>query len=213
MTRLGAMFASARVTKHQPHTLKIMKASSITFPPHTLESAPAASQPVLQRLREAVGAIPNLAGAMAESPVLIDAFVTLRGLFHAKSSFAPVERELLFLVNAVENGCEYCTAIHATFAVKSGAPQETVDAVRSRRPLADARQQTLVEFARRVVRERGRVGPDDLQRFVDAGFEKHQALEVLAALAISTMANYGRHLTHAPLDEFLLPQTSRPVAA
>jgi uncharacterized peroxidase-related enzyme len=190
-----------------------MKASSITFPPYTEESAPAASQPALQRLREEVGAIPNLAGAMAESPVLIEAFVTLRGLFHAKSSFSPLECELMFLVNAVENGCEYCTAIHATFAIKSGASQETVDAVRGRRPLADARQQALVEFARRVVRERGRVAPEDLQRFVGTGFEKHQALEVLAALAISTMANYGRHLTHAPLDEFLLPQATHRAAA
>src|SRR5688572_27588494 len=101
---------SSRVRHETPTTHNIMKASSISFPPHTIDSAPAASQPVLQRLREEVGAIPNLAGAMAESPVLIDAFVTLRSLFHAKSSFSPVERELLFLVNAVENGCEYCTA-------------------------------------------------------------------------------------------------------
>lgn len=190
-----------------------MKTSALTFPLHTLETAPAASQPALTRLRDSVGAIPNLAASMAESPVLIEAFVTLRGLFHAMSSFSPVERELLFLTNAIENRCEYCTAIHATFAVKAGAPQETVDTVREKRPLADARQNALVEFARRVVRERGHVGADDLQRFLAAGFERHQALELLAALAISTMANYGRHLTRAPLDAFLLPQASRAVAA
>lgn len=192
--------------------LNTMKASSLTFPLHSVETVPAASQPALRRLRDSVGAIPNLAASMAESPVLIEAFVTLRGLFQTMSSFNAAERELLFLTNAVENRCEYCTAIHATFAVKAGAMQDTIDAVREKRPLADARQNALVEFARLVVRERGQVGADDLQRFLAAGFARHQALELLAALAISTMANYGRHLTHAPLDEFLLPQASRAIA-
>ena len=69
---------------------------------HTLETAPAASKPMLEKLKGSVGMIPNLAAAMSESPQLIEGFVTLRGLFHASSSFTPAEREMIGLVNAVE---------------------------------------------------------------------------------------------------------------
>ena len=79
------------------------------FTIHTLETAPAASKPALEKLKAAVGMIPNLAGAMSESPQLIEAFATLRGLLQASGSFSPAEREIISLVNAVENGCRYCT--------------------------------------------------------------------------------------------------------
>lgn len=48
------------------------------IPIHTVESAPPASQPLLQGLREQVGFLPNLAASMAESPALLQAFLSLR---------------------------------------------------------------------------------------------------------------------------------------
>ena len=42
-----------------------------TFPIHTLSSAPPASKPALQQLQDGFGFIPNVAGAIANSPVLM----------------------------------------------------------------------------------------------------------------------------------------------
>jgi hypothetical protein len=42
-----------------------------SFPVHTIDSAPADSKESLQALQKAFGMIPNIAGAMATSPVLI----------------------------------------------------------------------------------------------------------------------------------------------
>jgi uncharacterized peroxidase-related enzyme len=173
---------------------------------HTLETAPPASKPMLEILKTSVGMIPNLAAAMSESPQLIEGFVTLRGLFQASSSFSPAEREAIALVNAVENDCRYCAAIHSTFALHAGATQDTVDAIRAGKSPAEPRMRALTDYARTMVRERGHVAETDLQNFFEAGFTRAQSLEVIAALALSILANYSGHLTKVPPDDAIKAQ-------
>lgn len=176
------------------------------FTIHNKATAPAGSREALDRLEKAVGGIPNLAGAMAESPVLLDGFVTLREIIQKESAFSPVERELLFLTNASVNSCGYCQAIHSTFASKQGLSQADIDAVRAGRPLGDTRQNALVSFTRSVVKERGHLRSEELKTFFAAGFGKSQALEVIACLAQSVMANYTNHFANVEPDEFIKPQ-------
>ena len=161
---------------------------------------------MLEKLKASVGMIPNLAAAMSESPQLIEGFVTLRGLFQASSSFSPSEREMILLVNAVENGCRYCMAIHSTFALHAGVPQDTVNAIRAGTSPSEPRLMALADYARSMVRERGHVAEAVLQDFFEAGFTKAQSLEIVAFLAQSILANYSSHLTKVPPDEAIKPQ-------
>ena len=55
------------------------------FPVHTIESAPERSKPALRQLQSAFGMIPNIAGVMATSPVLINSLVGLFGNVHGGS--------------------------------------------------------------------------------------------------------------------------------
>jgi uncharacterized peroxidase-related enzyme len=181
---------------------------SKTISPFSLtppDAAPEKSQPALARLQASVGAVPNLAAAMAASPTLIDGFVTLRTLFHEHSTLQKADRELLFLTNAVENGCGYCTAIHTAFGLQVGLSPATVEAVRAQHLPDDAREAALVRFDRLLLRGRGRVEPEDIRAFIAAGFTPEQALELIAAAALSTLANFSGRLTGVALDEFLQP--------
>lgn len=186
-----------------------MTTTSTFFPAQTRASVPDRSNPALAKLEKAVGAIPTLAATMATSPTLIEAFVNLRESFYATSTFSPADRELILLTNAVENGCGYCTAIHTAFGLKEGVAQETITAVRAKGALANARESALVEFDRALLRHRGQVSDEDTTRFLAAGFTEAQALELIAAAAISTLANYSGRLTRVPLDEFLQPHAAR----
>jgi uncharacterized peroxidase-related enzyme len=176
-----------------------------TFEIHTLESAPEASRPALERLKGSVGLIPNLAGAMAESPTLIDGFVTLRGLYQG-GSFSAVERETISLANAVANECGWCVAAHSTFARKAGVPPDVVEALRAGGSPSDPRLKALSEFSRKMTLTRGRLSKADLDALLAAGYTRAQALEVVAGVALSVLANYANHLTDAPLDAFLREQ-------
>ena len=73
-----------------------------TFQIYTIDSAPEQSQPVLRQLQQTFGFIPNIAGAMAGSPVLIDAFFTLFQKVHA-GSFTEAQIQTLLLTTAVTN--------------------------------------------------------------------------------------------------------------
>jgi AhpD family alkylhydroperoxidase len=179
-----------------------MPATSFTpaFPHHTYESAPAASKPSLQKLKEAVGMVPNLAGAMAESPQLIAAFVAIREIYQS-GTFTATEREVLSLVNAVENDCRYCRAIHSLFATNAGLAADDVGRLRAGELPIEPKLRALADFGRAVVRDRGNVPPEPLGAFLRAGYSKAQALEVLVAFANSIIANYAAHFTQPELDE------------
>src|SRR5687767_14056280 len=162
--------------------------SAPVFPHHTYDSVPAASKPSLQTLKEAVGMVPNLAAAMAESPKLIEAFINIRAIYQS-GTFTAVEREVLSLVNAVENGCRYCRAIHSLFAANAGLPPEDVRRLRAGDSPTDPKLKALADFGRVVVRDLGQVSPETFRAFLRAGYSTAQALEVLVALANSIIAN------------------------
>jgi hypothetical protein len=73
-----------------------------SFPVHTIESAPENSRASLEALQGAFGLIPNIAGAMATSPVLIDSLVGLFGRVHS-GSFAEDQIQIVLLTDAVAN--------------------------------------------------------------------------------------------------------------
>jgi AhpD family alkylhydroperoxidase len=179
--------------------------SALEFPRHTFDSAPAVSKPTLQKLKEAVGMVPNLAAAMAESPKLIEGFSAIRSIYQS-GTFSPVEREVLSLTNAIENDCHYCRAIHSTFALKVGMPADVLSTLRAGGSPSDPKLKALTDFARAVVRDRGNVPPNTFQAFFDAGYSKAQALEVLLGLANSILANYSAHFTRPELDAPLQAQ-------
>ena len=180
------------------------------FPIHTLDSAPDASKPLLDGLRRNVGMIPNLAAGMAESPPLLDGFLTVRRVYQ-EGTFTGAEVQMISLVAALENDCAWCMAFHTLMAETEGVARSHIDALRAKREPDDARFGALTAFAREMIRRRGAVSAGTLQRFLDAGYSTAQALEVVLGLAFSLMANYAGHLVNPPLDAPLVAHAWRPL--
>jgi AhpD family alkylhydroperoxidase len=173
-----------------------------SYAKHTIETAPEGSRPAMQRLKESAGLIPNLAATMSGAPALIDGFVTLREVLQ-RATLDAKEREILGLSNAVANGCEWCVAFHSFVALKLGISRETVDAIRAGKAPVDPRARALNAFTGKLIECRGAIEKDDLEAFVGGGFTPQQALEVVAALAVSLMANYAGNFVEPELDAFL----------
>lgn len=170
-----------------------------TYRIHTVESAPDRSRPALRGLEQALGLIPNLAATMAESPVLLGGFVGAFGNFHG-GSFSGAQKQVLLLSNAVANTCPWAVAFHSTLALEEGVDPGDVRAIREGRLPEDGRLAALSAFTRALVEKRGHVSEDDLASFTRAGFEPDQALEVIAGLAVSVMANYAGNITKPVLE-------------
>jgi len=169
------------------------------FPVHTIDSAPERSKPALQQLQSAFGMIPNIAGAMATSPVLINSLVGLFGNVHG-GSFTEAQVQTVLLTDAVTNACTWAVAFHTTLALKEGIDPADVQAIRERRLPKDGKLAALSALAKTMIEKRGRLDDDDVNRFLAAGFGKDHLLEVIAAVAASTITNNTGSITKPPLE-------------
>ncbi|ALX14121.1 carboxymuconolactone decarboxylase [Burkholderia cepacia JBK9] len=175
------------------------------YPLHTIDSAPAESKPVLRQLQHTFGIVPNIAAAMAASPVLINGFIGLFERVHASSLTEP-QIQTLLLTNAVTNASEWPVAFHTALALKQGVAPADVDAIRRGDLPVDAKLAALSATARALIDTRGHLADADRQSFLDAGFSAGQLLEVIAVVAASTITNYvgsvAQPALEAPFDAF-----------
>jgi alkylhydroperoxidase family enzyme len=169
------------------------------FPVHTIDSAPERSKPALRQLQSAFGMIPNIAGAMSTSPVLINSLVALFGNVHG-GSFTEAQVQIILLTDAVTNGSTWAVAFHTALALKEGIDPADVQAIREGRLPKDSKFAALSGLAKAMIEKRGRLGDEDIDRFLAAGFDKDHLLEVIAAVAASTITNYTGSITQPPLE-------------
>jgi alkylhydroperoxidase family enzyme len=171
----------------------------IAFPIHTIASAPEASKALLATLEKTFGFLPNIAAAMAESPVLLGAFVPLFGAVHG-GTFTEAQIQVVLLTNAVTNRSEWPVALHTLLATKAGIPPTDVAALREGRPPADPKVAALSALARNLIEARGHVDTAVVDAFVAAGHRRDQVLELITISAASTITNYAAGLTRPPVD-------------
>jgi uncharacterized peroxidase-related enzyme len=171
----------------------------MSFPVHDVSSAHALARPLLEAARGKYGFVPNLFGVLAHSPAALRAYLSLSDAL-ADSQLTPSEREIVAIAVSVENGCAYCVAAHSTVADMVKAPAQAVQAARSGEAATDDRLEALRQFATVVVETRGRLPSGDVSRFLAAGFDRGQILDVLTIVAMKTLSNYANHLADTPLD-------------
>lgn len=170
-----------------------------SFPVHTIESAPESSRASLAALQHAFGRIPNIAGTMATSPVLIDSLVGLFGKVHG-GSFSEDHIQIVLLTDAVVNSSRWAVAFHSALALQQGVAVADVNAIRSGHLPHDPRLGALSFLARALIEKRGHLTQQDMDQFLDAGFNQEHLLEVIAIVAASTITNYTATITNPPLE-------------
>ena len=179
------------------------------FPVHTLESAPVESRPALQVLQAAFGFIPNIAGSMAGSPVLINSLTDLFKNVHS-GSFTEQQIQTLLLTNAVTNRCTYAVALHTSLGLKEGLDPSDVRAIRAGRLPGNPQLAALSALAKALIERRGHLEEPLAEQFLAAGFDTRHLLEVIAVVAASTITNYTGSVTLPPLEPALQTHAWQP---
>jgi alkylhydroperoxidase family enzyme len=171
-----------------------------TFPIHTIESAPEKSKQALQGLQNKFGFIPNVAATMAESPVLMNAFIAGFLSFHG-SSFNESEKQVLLLTNAATLKSSWTVAFHSTMALQEGVSTGDVDAIRHGRLPTDRKYAALSGMAKGLIEKRGQVSDAEVSAFVSAGYTQIQILDVINGIGISTMAATAGNFARTPIED------------
>ena len=180
------------------------------FTIHTKETAPEQSLEILETTEKAYGFIPNLVAVLAESPAGVKGYRTLMDIFD-ESSFTPTERQVVLLAVSRYSECHYCVAAHSVIADMQKVPQDVTDAIRNDLPIADYKLEALRIFTTKVVDRRGWVSEEDIQTFVQAGYNKQQIIEVILGVSLKTLSNYVNHISQTPVDDGFAKRSWQPV--
>jgi len=172
------------------------------FPVHTLESAPQASKSALQDVQKRFGMIPNLAGAMATSPVLAEAFIGIFDKVHG-GSFTEPQIQTVLLTDAVTNRSAWAVALHTALGLQAGLDPVDVEVMRAGRSPSDEKLGALSTLARTLIEKRGQLADQEIERFLAAGFSKALLLETITIVAASTITNYTGNVTNPSLESHL----------
>lgn len=113
----------------------------------SIETATGKAKALLEKVKQQLGFVPDMYGAMANEPALFESYATTYALFRAECGFTPIEQEVIFLVISAANGRNYCMAVHSFVADKMlKVPPEITDSVRDGRPISDTRLQGSRRF-------------------------------------------------------------------
>jgi alkylhydroperoxidase family enzyme len=125
----------------------------------------------------------------------------------AHSSLTPQEINIVQTAVAHANECQYCVSGHTAFGKTEffNNTDEQLGAVRSGDDFEDPRLNALRTFTLRTLENKGRMSAGQLQEFLDAGFTRAQALDVVANIAAKVMSNFANQIALTPIDEAFAP--------
>lgn len=170
------------------------------FTTHTIETAPEASKPFLKGAQKAYSFVPNLLGAMATAPTLLEGYMTLTGIFN-KTNLSETERQIILMTNNRLNSCNYCMAAHTSVSQMAGVPNDVIQALRDGTPIADPKLEALRMFAAVITQTRGWPSDDQVQAFLDAGYTQQTVLEVILGTSLKVLSNYTNHVASTAVDK------------
>lgn len=157
--------------------------------PTDIQSAPAASQPLLSAVKQQLGSAPNMFRLLANSPATLEGHLGLFGGL-GKGSLGVMTGTRIAIAVANVNGCDYCNSAHtylgANLAKLDDAEMAANRMGKSNDPKADA----AVRFSVKLVQQRGHVTEDDLRQVKLAGYSDAELIEIVGHVALNTFTNY-----------------------
>ncbi|WP_088561835.1 carboxymuconolactone decarboxylase family protein [Arboricoccus pini] len=163
-----------------------------------LDVAPEASKPVLDAVHKQLGVVPNMYRLLAQSPTTLQGF-TSNGAALTKTLDVKT-RERIALAVAQVNGCDYCLSAHTYLGLNLARISPEEIALNRKGASSDVKANAAVQFAAKVVRERGHVTDADIKAVRDAGYSDCQIVEIVAVTAENVFTNLLNLVAETDID-------------
>jgi AhpD family alkylhydroperoxidase len=163
-------------------------------PVHTVDSASEASRDTLKSLEARFGKVLNIHGAMAHSPLVLDAYAALQ-----HSILDGRTQEAIALVVAAVDQCTYCQAAHTAGGKAAGLTEvQTIDARRG--TSSDPKLQALLTVVHEQMTDFGNGTDASWQAGLAAGWTDAQLAESTVHVSLNVLTNYFNHTVQTDLD-------------
>jgi uncharacterized peroxidase-related enzyme len=176
--------------------------------PLTIENASPESAEILAGVKNKVGMVPNLYGAIAHSPAALSAYLGFSQAI-GESKISPALREQLALTSAGVNSCDYCSSAHTLMGKGAGVDSDEL-ARNLTGESSDEKTQAALTFATAILDKHGFVDNSDLEAVRGAGYTQEEIVEIIAVVSINIFTNYFNHIAEVEID---FPFVSSPANA
>jgi AhpD family alkylhydroperoxidase len=170
---------------------------------HTVANTAGERQDILQNIKKGYGFVPNLFGYMVEAPIAVKAYLQLNELL-SQSSLPAAQLQVALLASSVVNNCDFCTVAHRAMGKKSGAAQQSLDALNSGAEIENAEDRAIANIIQLLIKNRGWVEEAQINDFLAAGFTRQHFMELIVVVTIKTLSNYANHVTKPEANPELL---------
>ena len=162
------------------------------------EQVPADSKLTLEMFTKNIGFTPNMMTTFAASPIAFNAWATLLGSL--SKALDVKTRDSIGLAVSEVNGCNYCLGVHS-FTADHMAKLPANEIILARKGHAsDPKRNAAVEFARKVIETRGKVGDADLKAVRAAGYTDANVIEIVALVAMYSLTNFFNNVFDPETD-------------
>ncbi len=153
---------------------------------------------LLNAVQSKIGMTPNLMKTLANAPAALEAYLNFSGAL-AGGVLNAKFREQLAIAVAQANSCEYCLSAHATIGKMAGLTPEEIERSREAHA-ADAKLDAGLQFAQKLVVQRGLASDNDLAAVRQAGYSEAEITEIVAHVALNIFTNYFNHVAQTEVD-------------
>lgn len=161
-------------------------------------SADATVTAILDDIKARRGKIPNAMATLALSPAAFNGYHALsRALM--KGRLISRQREIVALVTAQANACQYCISGHTQTAATVGLT--STDILNARAGKSDQElDNAIAAFAVKLIQQKGMVEDKDLAVAREAGVDDSLMVEIVANVSLNTLTNYNNRLADTEID-------------
>jgi hypothetical protein len=172
------------------------------IPTHTVEDAPAASRPLLQKIVQSTpgGRPANLHAQMAHSPAVLTAYTSLRAVLAEHTTFDPKVGAALTLAAAAGVGNSYMTRIASRLAEMNGWTEDQVTALTTGTSTNDAKIDVLAGLVREAAANSGNVTDTSWKAAQKGGWNDEQLTDAFAYLGATVFTGYFLNYAQTDLD-------------
>lgn len=167
----------------------------------TLDNAPEASKPLIDRSVKTYDFFPTLHALLANSPAAYKAYLETFNWFENETALTPLEQQVVFMSASVFNRCYYCVPGHTYLMKATNMPDDVINSLRNDQPINDPKLEALRRYTKSLLQHRGHIEGTVLKEFFAAGYNQQQALDVLVGLASKLISNFANAITNNPPEE------------
>src|SRR5260221_2760288 len=162
------------------------------FPNHTVDGAPEASRPLLQKIAQSspTGRPLNVHAQMANSSAVLAGYTSLRPVTTEHGTLEPKVAWALNLATAATVGNDYMIGVTSRFARMNGSSEAEIAGLRTGTTTGETKIDALTSVVREAAANSGKVADATWKAAQQAGWSDSELAEAFAYLGLTVFTGY-----------------------